>query len=101
MRLIDADKLMEQVREVKQVTEVSLNHGKEYCHTFLAPSHVKRLIDNAPTIEPDHPEIIHCRDCIHNANLPESGNALCVLFYGMTDQYGYCHKGERRSYATD
>lgn len=42
------------------------------------------------------PEIIHCKDCKYNPNPPECGNAACVLFYGMTDQMGFCHHGERR-----
>ena len=42
------------------------------------------------------PEIIYCKDCKYNPNPPECGNAACVLFYGMTDQMGFCHHGERR-----
>ena len=42
------------------------------------------------------PEIIRCKDCKYNPNPPECGNAACVLFYGMTDQMGFCHHGERR-----
>ena len=40
---------------------------------------------------------IRCKDCNHNTNPPESGNANCDLFYGMTEQYGFCHKAERRT----
>lgn len=43
-------------------------------------------------------EQITCKDCNHNANPPESGNANCNLFYGMTEQYGFCHRAERRKY---
>ena len=43
-------------------------------------------------------EQITCKDCNHNANPPESGNAKCDLFYGMTEQYGFCHRAERRKY---
>ena len=39
---------------------------------------------------------IRCKDCEHNANSPEAGNANCDLFYGMTEQYGFCHKAKRR-----
>lgn len=42
-------------------------------------------------------EITQCSNCIHNANSPDSGNANCELFYGMSDQFGFCHKAERRT----
>lgn len=41
-------------------------------------------------------EIVRCKDCIHNSYSPDNGNACCDLFYGMTDQMGFCHHGERR-----
>lgn len=41
-------------------------------------------------------KLIRCKNCKHNANPPEAGNAVCDLFYGMTEQYGFCHKAERR-----
>ena len=59
-------------------------------------SNKKRLdewINNLPSVQP---EIIRCKDCKYNPNPPECGNAACVLFYGMTDQMGFCHHGERR-----
>lgn len=42
----------------------------------------------------DH--LIRCIDCEHNMSSPDAGNAQCEFFYGMTDQYGYCHHAERR-----
>ena len=42
-------------------------------------------------------EIILCKDCKYNSNPPEYGNADCDIFYGMTDQMGYCHRAERRT----
>jgi hypothetical protein len=54
---------------------------------------VYRAIYDLPSAQP---EIIHCKDCKYNPNPPECGNAACVLFYGMTDQMGFCHHGERR-----
>lgn len=47
------------------------------------------------TVPPAEPEIIYCKDCVHNKSEADAGNALCELYYGMTDQMGYCHKGER------
>lgn len=40
--------------------------------------------------------VIRCKDCKYNSNPPEYGNAVCDTFYGMTDQNGYYHYGERR-----
>ena len=42
------------------------------------------------------PEIIRCQYCKHNTSKPGGGNATCELFYGMMDQYGFCHRAERR-----
>jgi hypothetical protein len=42
------------------------------------------------------PEIIRCKDYVYNKRSRESGNANCELYYGMTDQMGFCHMGERR-----
>lgn len=41
-------------------------------------------------------ELVRCKDCKYNSNPPEYGNAVCDTFYGMTDQMGFCHMGERR-----
>ena len=43
------------------------------------------------------PEIIHCKYCEHNESSSTAGNACCNKFYGMTDQMGFCHYGERRT----
>ena len=48
----------------------------------------------------DWAEVIRCKDCKYNRNPPSAGNALCDLFYGMTDQNGFCHFGERRTDGT-
>lgn len=44
------------------------------------------------------PEIIYCKDCVHNKAGAEAGNANCELYYDMTYQMGYCHRGERREH---
>lgn len=40
--------------------------------------------------------IIYCKDCKYNSTPLPAGNASCTLFYGMSDQYGYCHEAEKR-----
>lgn len=41
-------------------------------------------------------ELIRCKYCEHNESSSTAGNACCDKFYGMTDQMGFCHYGERR-----
>lgn len=41
-------------------------------------------------------EVVRCKDCVHNKRSRASGNANCELYYGMTDQMGFCHMGEKR-----
>lgn len=43
------------------------------------------------------PEIVRCKDCKYNLLPATSGNASCEIFYGMTDQNGFCHMAERRT----
>ena len=40
--------------------------------------------------------VVRCKDCAHNNLPPTAGNALCSIYYGMTEVYGFCHRGERR-----
>ena len=47
------------------------------------------------------PKIIRCRDCKHNSAPITAGNALCDLFYGMNDQFGFCYMGVRRDDGSD
>lgn len=44
----------------------------------------------------DVAEVIRCRDCKYNQMGRNAGNANCTLWYGMADQNGFCHCGERR-----
>ena len=82
--MIDENKLKEQMFAlVEQI-------GDERLHIDA----VVQLIDDAQTV--DAVEVVRCRECKYNSNPPECGNAACVLFYGMTDQMGFCHHGERR-----
>ena len=43
------------------------------------------------------PELIRCKNCKHNQLPSTCGNANCEIFYGMTDQDGFCHMAERRT----
>lgn len=86
MRLIDADALIESIKE-------ELWHW-DTVDGINATTVLKQTIsdiDNMPTIE-----IIRCRDCKYNDMPPTAGNACCTLLYGMTNQNGFCHMAERR-----
>lgn len=56
-------------------------------------SKVCKLIEDIPSA--DVVDIVRCRECKYNVNEPEAGNANCIILYGMTDQDGFCHYGER------
>ena len=71
---------------------LTVKEKEALCMAISALNHSATDI-NAATKEP---EIIHCRDCKHNSAPITAANALCDLFYGMTDQFGFCHMGERR-----
>lgn len=43
------------------------------------------------------PELIRCKNCKHNQLPSTSGNANCEIYYGMTNQDGFCHMAERRA----
>lgn len=55
---------------------------------------IKEGITEIPSA--DVVEVVRCKDCMHNPYPPDHGNACCDMFYGMTDQMGFCHYGERR-----
>ena len=56
-------------------------------------------IEDAPTI--DAVPVVRCKDCKHNQFPSTRGNAMCELWYGMTDLFGYCSWGERRNDEAD
>lgn len=66
-----------------------------YCH----PANIADELRKLPSAQPDADfvTVVRCKDCKHNQCKSTSGNALCELFYGMTDQMGFCHCGERRN----
>lgn len=59
----------------------------------LIESYIKD-IEELPSAQP---EIVRCKDCKYNLLPAKSGNASCEIFYGMTDQNGFCHEAERRT----
>lgn len=50
-----------------------------------------------PDVIIEQPEIVRCKNCKHNQLPSTSGNAICEIYYGMTDREGFCHMAERRT----
>ena len=79
-RLVDKDVI------IKRITSI-FDEG-------LSIEEAIEIIDSMPDI--DAVEVVRCKDCIYNLQSIKRGNAVCDIFYGMTDQYGFCHYGEKR-----
>ena len=90
MRLIDVDRLCNDLAKRWSIADKK----KEDLIRAVMADVVTPIVVSQPTV--DAVEVARCRDCKYNSNPPECGNAVCVLFYGMTDQMGFCHHGERR-----
>ena len=79
--------------------DTAIRAAVEYIEDWnRAPSmyHRRKLTEKFMALKPVDAVPVRCKDCRYNSNPPECGNAACVLFYGMTDQMGFCHHGERR-----
>ena len=90
-RYIDADALIEACEQWKESVEqdaqdAAWNHGIDAC--------INEIKHHAPTV--NAVEVVRCKDCKYNSCSPDSGNACCDTFYGMTDQMGFCSYGERK-----
>lgn len=102
-RKLAIDALWKALYEYEDKTEKQFLESEELdvADWFLHRNFVQNMSDidrqtllDLPSAQP---EIIYCKDCKHNMNSPEAGNACCDIFYGMTDQNGFCHMGERRT----
>ena len=69
------------------------SRGGRYTLSAITMDGVNKILSNLP---PAQPEIVRCRDCEYNRFPATSANASCKIFYGMTDQNGFCHMAERR-----
>ena len=72
---------------------------RELCHPgAICPDgycvEMREKLKDVPTS--DAVPVIRCKDCAHNNLPPTAGNAECSIYYGMTEVYGFCHRGERR-----
>lgn len=77
-RLIDADALIEDVRK----NSVS----------YFADDFAREWVDKQPTIEPEQPQIIHCKDC---KCFDTHGKRCKVWNHGISENE-FCSRGERK-----
>lgn len=83
MRLIDADKLIEDVRKNSE--------------SYFADDFAKEWVDKQPTVA--QPEIIRCRDCKHYKRYEYIGDFACHYVIGGTvrrEPDDFCSRAERR-----
>ncbi|MBQ1777941.1 MAG: hypothetical protein IIZ93_07265 [Acidaminococcaceae bacterium] len=66
---------------------------------FLTFKDVDGVFDRIKALPSAQPELIRCKNCKHNQLPSTSGNAICEIFYGMTDQNGFCHMAEPKEEA--
>ena len=55
------------------------------------------ITDAVMSVPSAQPEIIYCKDCIHNTLSSTSGNILCDRYYGFSQHYDFCSRAERRT----
>lgn len=74
-----------------------MNEWKKLMETLHLPEQ-KFTVEEVEEIIKDYDfvPVVRCKDCKHNQLPPTSANAMCDLWYGMTDLFGYCSSGGRR-----
>ena len=93
MRLIDADAFGN--RLYHEVFEKDSEDQRWDSGCWVRYKLFEKVLKEQPTVE--QLEIVRCKDCKHNQLPATSGNANCEIFYGMTNQDGFCHMAERRT----
>ena len=81
----------EYISKVDAVDVVEYANGNM---TWAERDDCKKRLEELPPA--DVVQVVRCKDCKYNSSPPECGNAVCDTFYGMTDQMGFCHMGEKR-----
>lgn len=91
-RYIDADALIRRWCGIKCGCE------RDECGREIEPCIVVMAIEEAPTI--DAVPVVRCKDCVHCEEFVNifDGEHIweCYEWHMLTDQYGYCHNGERK-----
>ena len=83
MRLIDADRALEIVRD----------QGIAHPNAYHLTNYAVLILQEAPTV--DAAEVTRCRDCKYHEDTPVIGFEHCCL-YGLTMRYNdFCSYGKR------
>ena len=92
MRLIDADALMDTIKqhEYRLATKQgSIDYG-------MFTLGIQQAVDEQPTV--DAVEVVRCKDCIRRYDTDEC--PMCFLidgkYYEYTNENGFCDRGERK-----
>lgn len=94
-RLIDADALMEKIKEpCKDCTQMDC--GCFLCDQCEITEEAER-IEDAPTV--DAVRVVRCKDCSHSdvCKMDDGDVRYCHIFEMQTEDDYYCADGERRS----
>lgn len=94
--LIDREQTIVHLK--KRLIETAINNTgvTALCDSIFVDTADNRIETWINEIPSSQSEIVYCKDCVHNELGADAGNAVCELYYGMTNQMGYCHMGERR-----
>ena len=86
MRLIDADRALEIVRD----------QGIAHPNAYHLTNYATLILREAPIV--DAVEVVRCKDCIRRYDTDEC--PMCFLikgkYYEYTNENGYCDRGERK-----
>ena len=86
MRLIDADRALEIVRD----------QGIAHPNAYYLTQYATLILREAPTI--DAVTVVRCKDCIRRYDTDEC--PMCYLsegkYYEYTNENGFCDRGERK-----
>ena len=94
MRLIDADKLSRELREIADYPRVR-NTGKTCDLANLAFHFLALMVDDEPTI--DAVPVVRCKDCIYRPHEPNTKGFFVCNASGMEIRNDdFCSYGERK-----
>ena len=91
MRLIDADKLLQQIK---------FDYDLDYGETLIDPRDFADAVCDSPTV--DAVPVVRCRECRYYA-VSGATTSFCIHPGGMqfTSDSDYCSRGQRREQSAD
>lgn len=89
MRLIDADKLLQQIK---------FDYDLDYGETLIDPRDFADAVCDSPTV--DAVPVVRCRECKYTYT-DGCGYLACVKSGLYPDENDYCSRGKRRDQSAD